>query len=341
MRAAVFKERGRPLQIEEVADPTPGPHDLILRVRASGLCGTDLHLTEPGSALPLPSGAILGHELAGEIVAAGACAAASFQVGERVAVLPHLCCGEASPCRNQGRRFACSRMLTLGLGTAPGGYAEYVRISESGAHRLPAAISFRHGALVEPLAVGRHAVELARLPPNATVLVLGAGPVGLATVIFARLAGARHVIVSEGVAYRRDLARKLGATAVVDPSQPLPQQLFDLAGEAPQGVFECVGAPGLLDLAMSATAPGGKVVVVGVCQSRDSIRPLLGIARELCIQFALAYGPADFDAVIALLAAPQIDVASLITDVVDLAGLPAAFEALRTPTHQCKVIVEP
>ena len=143
------------------------------------------------------------------------------------------------------------------------------------------------------------------------------------------------------MAYRRALARKLGATAVIDPSQPLPAQLLDLAGEAPQGVFECVGAPGLLDLAMSVTAPGGKVVVVGVCQSRDSIRPLLGIARELCIQFALAYGPADFDAVIALLAAAQIDVASLITDVVDLDGLPAAFEALRTPTHQCKVIVEP
>lgn len=339
MRAAVFKERGRPLQIEQVADPTPGPHDLIVRVRASGLCGTDLHLTEPGSTLPLPSGAILGHELAGEIVAAGA--AASFQVGERIAVLPHLCCGEANPCRNQGRRFSCSRMLTLGLGTAPGGYAEYVRISEGAAHRLPASISFRHGALVEPLAVGRHAVELARLPPNATVLVLGAGPVGLATVIFARLAGARHVIISEGVAYRRALALKLGATAAVDPCQPLLPQLFDLAGEAPQVVFECVGAPGLLDLAMSATAPGGKVVVVGVCQSRDSIRPLLGIARELCIQFALAYSAADFDAVIALLPASQLDLASLITDVVDLDGLPAAFEALRTPTHQCKVIVEP
>lgn len=341
MRAAVFRKHGQALQIEHVADPTPGPHDLIVRVRACGLCGTDLHLTEPGSALPLPVGAILGHEFAGDVVAIGSAATSKWRVADRVAVLPALCCGDASPCRNLARRFRCQRMLTLGLGTAPGAYAEYVRVSASSAHRLPDHVSSRDGALVEPLAVGRHAVEIAQLAPRSTVLVLGAGPVGLAVLMFARLLGAKHVFVSEKSAPRRALALRMGATAVLDPDQPLRSQVQSITGCDPDVIFDCVGAPGLLDLAMAEAAPGSQIVVVGVCQARDSIRPLLGIAKELRIQFALAYTSADFDQVIDSLAQGHIDVAPLITDVVDLDGLPAAFEALRVPNHQCKVLVEP
>lgn len=341
MRAAVFKERGRPLQIEEVADPSAGPHDLILKVRDCGLCGSDLHLTESTSALPLPPGAILGHEFAGEVVEIGAAVKHLWCLGDRVAGFPAICCGDSSPCSNKIRRFSCQRMLTIGLGTAPGAYAEYVRISAGSAHRLPEPLSFREGALVEPLAVGLHAVQKARLARGATVLILGAGPVGLATALFARLKGARHVIVSEKAAIRRELATRLGATATLDPARPLLPQVQDLAGAAPDVVFECVGTPGMLDTAMAEAPHGGQVVVLGVCQQPDTIRPLLGIAKELTIQFVLAYTPADFDAVIELLSAGRIDVRPLITEVVDLAGLPAAFEALRVPSQKCKVLLEP
>lgn len=341
MRAAVFKQHSQPLQVEEVADPSPGPQDLIVRVRACGVCGSDLHLTEPSSTLPLPSGAILGHELAGEVVAKGADLGSAWQLGERIVGLPVLCCGEASPCRNLVRRFACPGQRYIGLGSVPGAYAEFVRISASSAHRLPDHVSFRYGALVEPLAVGRHAVELAQLKEGCTVLVLGAGPIGLATLLYARLRGARHLIVSERSPQRRALAQRLGATACVDPALPLLTQVQDLTGGGPEVIFECVGAPGMLDLAMAAAAPGGQVVVLGVCQQRDSLRPLLGIAKELRLQFSLSYTPTDFEQVIAQLSWRTIDPTPLITDLVDLAGLPAAFEALRTPTQQCKLIVEP
>jgi 2-desacetyl-2-hydroxyethyl bacteriochlorophyllide A dehydrogenase len=341
MRAAVFQDRSSPLQIADVADPTPGPQDLILKVGACGLCGSDLHLTEPGSMLPLASGAILGHEFAGEVVAIGTAVRSQVRIGDRVAGFPALCCGDSTPCPNQTRRFSCRRGLLIGLGTAPGAYAEYVRISAGGAHRLPDNVSFREGALIEPLAVGLHAVDMARLPRGATVLVLGAGPVGLATALFARLLGARHVLVSERAASRRQLAAQLGATAAVDPTQPLLPQVRALAGSEPDAIFECVGAPGMLDLAMAEAPHGGQIIVAGVCQGRDSIRPILGIAKELRIQFVLAYAPADFDYVIDLVAGGRIDPKPMITDIVDLDGLPAAFEALRTPTHQCKVLLEP
>lgn len=341
MRAAVFKAPSQLLQIEEVADPTPGPHDLILRVRACGLCGSDLHLTEPGSMLPLASGAILGHEFAGEVAMVGAAVASEWHVGDRVCGLPALCCGESTPCRNLARPRSCARRLTIGLGTAPGAYAEYVRMTASSAHRLPDSVSFREGALVEPLAVGLHAVDQARLPRGAIVLVLGGGPVGLATTLFARLLGARHVLISEPTATRRELALRLGATAALDPAQPLLPQVQSLTGHDPDAIFECVGAPGLIDLAMAEAPVNGQVIIAGVCQQRDTFRPLLGIAKELRLQFVLGYSPADFDYVIELLASRRIDPQPMITDLVDLAGLPAAFEALRKPTHQCKVLLEP
>ncbi|MBV9694421.1 MAG: zinc-binding dehydrogenase [Alphaproteobacteria bacterium] len=228
----------------------------------------------------------------------------------------------------------------IGLGQSHGAYAEYVRIGAGSAFRLPDSVAFREGAMVEPLAVGLHAVDMARMERGATVLVIGAGPVGLATMLWAKFLGARHVIASEKTDTRRAMAARFGATDAIDPARPLSEQVERIAGKGPDVIFECVGAPGLIAQTMMEAPRGARLVIAGVCQQPDTIMPLMGIMKELNLQFVLGYRPADFDYVIAMLALDRIDALAMITDIVDLDGLPVAFEALRKPTSQCKVMVE-
>jgi 2-desacetyl-2-hydroxyethyl bacteriochlorophyllide A dehydrogenase len=340
MRAAVFQEMSKPLSVEVLDDPVPGPLEIILKVRNCGVCGSDLHMTEPGTIMPLPSGSVMGHEFAGEVVEVGRDARHLWKPGERVAGFPVICCGERTPCISLSLSSTCPKLLPVGLGRSHGAYAEYVKIGAASGYRLPANVNFREGAMVEPLAVGLHAVDMAKLERGATVLVIGAGPVGLAVMLWAKFLGARHVIVSEKAELRRAMAARFGATDAVDPEQPLLSQVQTIAGKGPDVIFECVGAPGLLMNAMMEAPGGGRIVVAGVCQKPDTIMPLMGIVKELQIQFVLGYRPADFDYVIAMIASDRIDVEHMITDVVSLDGLPDAFEALRKPSHQCKVMLE-
>jgi (R,R)-butanediol dehydrogenase/meso-butanediol dehydrogenase/diacetyl reductase len=341
MRAAVFKELSKPMAVEVIADPVPGPHDIILKVKNCGICGSDLHMTEPGTIMPLASGSVMGHEFAGEVMEVGKAVTHLWKAGDRVAGFPVICCGEHSPCMNfRGGFGTCAKMIGVGLGASHGGYAEYVKIGSSSGFKLPQNVSFREGAMVEPLAVGLHAVDMARMPRGATVLVIGAGPVGLATMLWAKFLGARHVIVSEKAEIRKQMAARFGATDAIDPSQPLAPQVQKIAGKDADIIFECVGVPGLLMNTMQEAPRGGRIVVAGVCQQPDTIMPLMGIMKELEIQFVLGYRHADFDYVIAMIAQNRVDVSHMVTDIVTLDALPDAFEALRKPSHQCKVMLE-
>jgi (R,R)-butanediol dehydrogenase/meso-butanediol dehydrogenase/diacetyl reductase len=341
MRAAVFREMSKPLAIESVPDPVCGPYDIILKIRNCGICGSDLHMTEPSSIMPLPAGAIMGHEFAGEVVEVGSAAKGLWKSGDRAAGFPFICCGEHSPCLNFGLgRGMCAKGSPVGLGQMPGAYSEFVRIGAGSGHRLPESVSFREGAMVEPLAVGLHAVDMAKLARGATVLVVGAGPVGLSVMLWANFLGARHVVVSEKAEVRRKMAARFGATDAIDSSQPMTPQVEKIAGRAPDVIFECVGAPGLIGTTMMEAPRGCRIVVAGVCQQPDTIMPLMGIMKELELQFVLGYRAEDFDYVIAMIASDRVEVAHMVTDIVTLDALPDAFEALRHPSHQCKVMLE-
>lgn len=339
MKAALFKGAGQKLSIETVADPVPGPGDLVLAVKACGICGSDLHATEAGP-FTLPSGTIMGHEFAGEVVAVGAEAAGRFRVGQLVTALPYIACGRCDKCLT-GRGHRCAASVSTGLGQTPGAYAEFVRVGGAETLILPEGIGARFGAMVEPLAVGLHAVEEARLEKGARVLILGAGPVGLSVALWARFFGARDVVVSDLVASRRDLSLKMGATATIDDPATVADAFARIAGAPPDVIFECVGVPGILQHCLMMAAPDTTIVVVGVCSQPDTIMPLVGILKEVTLRFVLAYRRQDFAYVIDMLAAERIDPSPMISDVVGFAGFADAFEALRRPSHQCKVLLEP
>jgi 2-desacetyl-2-hydroxyethyl bacteriochlorophyllide A dehydrogenase len=340
MKAAVFKEVGEPLVVENVEDPKPEASELVMKVDYCGICGTDLHATREGLTTAC-CGQILGHEYVGEIVEVGKQASGNWEVGDRVCAMPFIACGHCLPCA-AGHFFECTNKKVSGVDDQ-GGFAEFVTTGSRETILLPPDLDMQSAALVEPLAVGIHAVRMADVKAGSRVMVIGAGPIGLTVALWCRFFGARDVVVSEVAKTRADLAVQMGATAVIHPdlekgAEGLLQQFADVAGGAPDVIFECVGAPGLLQQCIEMAPHRGKIIPVGVCEQPDAIMPFFGLVKELQIQFAIAYTRDDFETCVAMLAEGRIDVSPMITDVVSLDELPDAFEALRQPSHQCKVL---
>jgi threonine dehydrogenase-like Zn-dependent dehydrogenase len=210
------------------------------------------------------------------------------------------------------------------------------------------------------MAVGLHAVNMARLSPDDAPLVIGCGPVGLAVIAALRLAGARPIVAADFSPRRRALAAALGADTVVDPATTSPWTTWAeaavwrdttrapvlppwVSGPArrPAVVFECVGVPGVLDQLMGHAPRGTRIVVVGVCMEPDTIHPMLGISKELAFQFVLGYTADEFEQTLAHIAAGAIPTAPLITGHVGLDGVAGAFAELASPERHAKIIVEP
>ncbi|WP_101758033.1 alcohol dehydrogenase catalytic domain-containing protein [Oceanicoccus sp. KOV_DT_Chl] len=342
MKAAVFKEVGKPLSVESVADPAPASSELVMKVSYCGICGTDLHATREGLTTAC-CGQILGHEYVGEIAEVGKEAEGDWRVGDRVCALPFIACGKCLACAG-GQFFQCMNKKVSGVDDQ-GGFAEYVTTGCRETILLPDSLDLKTAALVEPLAVSLHAVRVADLKAGSRILIMGAGPIGLTVALWAKFFGARDVVVSELADSRAQLAKKMGANHVIKPdltagAEGLLTQFSDLTGAAPDIIFECVGAPGLLQQCMEMAPYGGKIIPVGVCEQPDNIMPFFGLIKELNIQFAIAYTKDDFETSIAMLADKRIDISPMITDVIGLDDLPDAFEALKTPSNQCKVLTK-
>jgi threonine dehydrogenase-like Zn-dependent dehydrogenase len=197
-------------------------------------------------------------------------------------------------------------------------------------------------ALTEPMAVGRHAVERSGVGPRTASVVIGCGPVGLAVIAELARRGLGPIVAADFSPARRALAATMGATEVVDPAVEPPVAAWQrVDGAKPLVIFEAVGVPGMIDAAMLAAPRGTRILVVGVCMEADTVRPMLGIAKELDVGFALGYTPAEFSDTLRSIAEGELDVAPLITGTVGLDGVPGAFAALANPDAHCKILVEP
>ena len=344
MRAAVYDAPGRPLRIAEVPDPRPGPGQAVIRVGACGVCGSDLHATTAEGDLAR-RGAVLGHEVTGEIVEIGPEPVGSWSVGDRVFVMPIGSCGRCPHCQLD-RPEDCPDQLTfgaLGPDEPDGAYAEYLTVSLTDLLAVPNGVAMDVAALCEPLATGLMCVRQASVKIGDRVLILGAGPIGLAAAMWARFFGARRVVVSERVKHRRDLALRLGATDTISAGgdTDVAVHFAELTGAEPDAVIEAVGRPGMLNAAIAAVRPQGTVVTGGVCMEPDSFDHLLAYFKEPVIRTARVYTKAENQFILEMIAAGRIDPAPMISHRIGLDALPAAFEALRTPTDQCKVMVMP
>ncbi len=265
----------------QLDDPTPGTGELVLRVQACGICGTDLK-----SYKRFAPGSVLGHEFCGEVVAVGG-GVEGWSTGQFAASLPLRACGHCRWCLD-GEPGHCERIDPLGLGASPGAFAEYVRVAAVTSVPVHEELG-GYGALVEPLAVGLHAVAAADLCPEDRVLVIGGGNVGAAVTTWVRRFGAGEIVVSDPSPPRRESADAFGATAVHDPAAGAPEGLFDV-------VFECVGMPGLVQSAMDAATVHGRVVVAGVCLGPDQISHIPAVMKEVRVSYAVYYRTREFAA---------------------------------------------
>lgn len=271
------------VQCGEVADPKPGPRDVLVAVRSVGVCGSDVHYylrgcigTQVVREFPF----ILGHEAAGEVVAVGP-EVQALKPGDRVAVEPGIPCGACEPCVT-GQYNLCRAVRFLGTPPVHGAYCEYLAVPEPFAHPLPETLSFDEGAMVEPLAIGLFAVDLGEVRPGQTVAVLGAGSIGLVTLMCAVAAGAGAVYVTEPLAYRREAALRLGATAAFDPTR---EDVVDRILEATRGrgvdvVFEAAGAVEAHQQMPDVARAGGTVVPIGSCAEELVPLPLANFRRK-------------------------------------------------------------
>lgn len=333
MRAAVMQGLHQPLRIETLPDPTPGNGQVVVKVGRCGICGSDLHMTEdPGYGMG--AGDVLGHEFAGEVVALGK-GVEGLATGDLVSVIPLKTCGQCAACR-AGELAWCES-----FGLQGGGYAEYALTRPNQCVKLPGTASLADGAIIEPLAVALHGVSLSGIKPGDKVLVLGAGPIGLAVAFWARRAGATRVVVQDIAQHQRERALEMGATDfVVAPQDPVGGATRALGGLA-DIVFECVGVPGLIAQAVDQVRGRGSIVLLGLCNKPDTFNSFAMLSKEIRLITSAFFTRGEYEAALDALDRGAAEPRALITQTVSLVETPDTFETLKHRTHQCKVMIAP
>jgi (R,R)-butanediol dehydrogenase/meso-butanediol dehydrogenase/diacetyl reductase len=349
MRALRF-HAARDLRIEELEEPGgPGPTDVVVRVASCGICGTDLHeyvagpIVTPVEPHPLTGAQnpqILGHEFSGDVVATGS-DVASVREGDRVAIMPLAYCGRCAYCR-RGLQHLCATMGCVGLSHAWGGMGELATVAEYQVVRLPDAVTYEQGALIEPTAVAAYGVERAGVQPGDRVLVTGAGPIGALAALCAHGAGAATVYVSEPNPARRARAESLGVAVVLDPGEiDVPAFLHDETdGLGVDVAIECSGHANGFNAAIASLRRRGTLAQTGLFVGEASVEPMLWSLNDLSIIGTWCYWVYDFDRIAAQIGAGTLPVERVITSTVGLDDAPDAFERLASgAADEIKVLV--
>ena len=337
------------LRVDDLPDPTPGPGQVLTKVLACGICGSDLHMLKHGAEMretmtQLMEGApadplapksfepqfdtVMGHEYCCEVVEVGP-GVGGLTEGDVIVSFPIAMDMDGIHTVGYSNRYN-------------GGYAELMVCNELTSVKVPTDVSPRLAAMTEPLAVGVHAVAKSRIVPGEAAIVIGAGPVGLACIAELRMRGIGPIVVGDFSAKRRELAALLGADEGVDPRE---ESVIDawrrIDGQKTLVVFEAVGVPGMIDQAMRMSPRFARVLVVGACMQHDQILPMVGIGKELNIQFVLGYEPLEFSGALEAIAEGKVDLQPWVTGTVPVDGVPQAFADLANPETHAKILVVP
>lgn len=339
MQAIRLESEGQ-LHARSVEKPVPGARDLLVRVEACGICGTDRHLHH--GEFPAAPPVTLGHEFAGIIEAVGQ-EVSGLRPGMRVTGDPNIACGRCSQCQ-RGRVNLCEKLQAIGI-HRDGGFAEYVIVPDTQAYALPLTLDPLHGAFCEPLACCLHGIDLAGIETGSSVVVLGGGVIGLLVVQLARLAGATRVVLVTRHPEKRQLAESLGATATLDPNAGDPVDgIIGAGGLLPGGadvVIECAGVEETVRQSTQMARKGGTVVILGVMPQGKTvpIEPFDLLFRELKLIGSFV-NPFTHRRAADLIASGAVKVAPLISRVIGLAEAP---DAIRQPARsgEIRVLVVP
>jgi threonine dehydrogenase-like Zn-dependent dehydrogenase len=355
MRAVV--RRAGKLVCDEIAELTPGPGQTLVKTLACGICGSDLHALHHldhmvklasraglGEGMDPAKDIVFGHEFCAEVLDNGP-GGGRFKAGTRVVSMPV----------NMGM----DGFQAVGYSNVyPGGFAERMVLTDALLLEVPNGLPTDTAALTEPFAVGAHAVASAALEKDSVAVVLGCGPVGLAVIACLKAKGHGPIVAADFSPRRRASAEAMGADIVIDPattgpfskweelgvpatSSGLREAMFSGRQVARPIVFECVGAPGVLQQVIDGCPPKGQIIVAGVCMEADKIEPSLAINKQLDLRFVLGYTPEEFGQTLFDIAEGRIDAARIVTGSVGLEGVADAFVALGNPEAHVKILVKP
>jgi L-iditol 2-dehydrogenase len=339
MRVAMYYNN-RDVRVEEMTVPKIGPGELLLRTRASGICGSDLMEWYRIKRAPL----VLGHEIAGEIVEVGD-GIEDFRIGDRVFAAHHVACGTCRYCR-AGHQSVCELLRTTHFD--PGGFAEYIRLPkvnvELGTYHLPDEITWDEGSFIEPLACVVRAQRFARLSAGQTVLVIGSGISGLLHIQLARARGAGRIIAIDINDFRLKSSLEFGAHATIHGSEDVPGRLRDLNdGRLADLVIVCTGAMAAIQQATRSIDRGGTLLFFAPAAAGvDVAIPLFDFWRdEISVITSYAASSEDIGESIELIRNRQVRVADMVTHRLPLAETGLGFQLAANGQDSIKVIIDP
>ncbi len=339
MKAAILEDIKK-FKIADVDAPKPDNNKVIIDIIKTGICGSDIHNWDAGE----PKGLIMGHEFTGKVVNPGS--RTDLKIGDRVTALPISPCGNCEACETGNPQY-CSETWTHAIGLSldnPGGLTSTIAIRPDMVLKLPDNITDEEGAMVEPTAVGLHAVHLADIRVGDKVLIVGGGIIGLVSAMFAKLEGAEFVAVSETNEARGKKSVKLN---VADDWFDAKDENFlnNIFTKIPNGfdvVIDCSGTTKAVESELMTVRPGGTIVLVGVSPKPIEFASVIAVMKELTIKGAIAYTKEEFKNCISLMANKKIDVMKFVDDIVPLEETQKAYERLTSGTDDAvKIMIDP
>lgn len=339
MKAAVLEDIKK-FKITEVEPPKPDNNKVIIDIIKTGICGSDIHNWDAGE----PKGLIMGHEFTGKVVDPGS--RIDLNIGDRVTALPISPCGHCEACETGNPQY-CTETWTHAIGLSldnPGGLTNRIAVRPDMVLKLPDNVTDKEGAMIEPTAVGLHAVHLADIRVGNKVLVVGGGIIGLVSAMFAKLEGAEFVAISETNEARGKKSVKL---KVADEWFNAKDENFlkNVFSKVPGGfdiVIDCSGNTKAVESELMTVKPGGTIVLVGVSPKPIEFASVIAVMKELTIKGAIAYTKEEFKNCISLIANKKIDVMKFVDDIVPLEDTQKAYERLTSGSDDAvKIMVDP